>query len=365
MAMNVLIVKLSSLSDVIHTLPAALAVRAAAPDAHLAWAVRDRNAEILRNQPWLDEVIEWRGGWRSAGGFLRRLRGKRWDVAIDFQGRLRSGAITRLSGARRRIGYEPSLELAHAFYSDPVALQTMDRHAVEQNLTLAWHFAEDSPDASTCEIDATVSVLGPGRQATSRFPLHPRPDDLAAVDAWCRRHRFDPRRQQLVVLLPHATRPAHRWPTARFVELARRLLVRPQVRVALSGGAAAAKVCDEIARADDRLWRADGWFNVLAHAALFERASVVVGGDTGLLHVAAAVDAPLVALLGASNPLRTAPYSANATVLHHALPCSPCLARRCPLDHAPLLCMASIEVEQVLEAVAARLDEPQRLKKSA
>jgi ADP-heptose:LPS heptosyltransferase len=136
---SVLIVKLSSMGDVIHTLPAARHLRAAFPRAILGWAVEEAHADVLRGQRWLDETIVWRRkGLGSYLDFLRRLRCSRWELAIDFQGIFRSaGLVMRCSGARRRAGAAPSKELAHWFYNAPVPRPPRDGHAVEWYLAVA------------------------------------------------------------------------------------------------------------------------------------------------------------------------------------------------------------------------------------
>lgn len=359
MANNVLIVKLSSLGDVIHTLPAAQAIRAALPGARLAWAIDQAHAALVRCQPWIDEVIEWnrqaRGGFVDFVGHLRRTR---WDVAVDFQGLFRSGLVARLSRAKRRIGFVPSRELAHWFYNDGVPWTACERHAVERNLELAVHLGADVSDLPMHRPYLDGPPPDEVRPAGSLFPLPPTTQDLADVVRWCAAHGFDPARQQLVILNPHCRREANCWPASHFTQLAERLLTLPNVRIALSGGPVARSLCEQIAAPlGASIWRADGQLSILGTAALFKRASVVVTGDTGPMHIAAAVGAPQIALLGATSPRRTGPYAANAVVLRAGLECSPCLSRRCPLRHDPPLCMVRIGVDQVFDAVLARLGQ--------
>src|SRR6185437_13118184 len=120
--------------------------RAAFPTARLGWAIEQGHAPLVRTQPWLDEVIEWpRQSSRSFYPFVRRLRQTRWEIAIDFQGLMRSALVTRLSGEPRRIGFRPSRELAHWFYTDTVPLVSMEEHAVERSLRLAAHLDATFP----------------------------------------------------------------------------------------------------------------------------------------------------------------------------------------------------------------------------
>ena len=345
MASSVLIVKLSSMGDVLHTLPAGLALRRALPEARIGWAVERAHAGLLAGQDWLDELIVWdRRNLRTFADFVRRIRAGRWEVAIDFQGLLRSGLVARLSGARQRVGYAPTRERAHWFYNRQVPLPTLDRHAVDRSLDLV----------RAAFPNAAHDAMQP------RFPLHPTPADMAAVERWLCEQRFDPARERLVVLNPHCRKDANRWPAERFRELVGRLLERPQTRVALVGGPIARELCDDIAGPyAGRVLRADGCLSLLGTAELFRRAQVVVTGDTGPMHIAAAVETPIVALFGPANPTRTGPYADNAIVLNRHLECSPCYARSaCPLGHAVPRCMDEIAVADVLVAIDRQLARP-------
>lgn len=367
---SVLLVKLGSLGEVVHTLPAAKAIRNAFPEAHLGWVVEQSSASLVRSQPWVDETIEWgRRRWGALGKLLSRLRSGHWDAAIDFQGRFASGLIAWLSGAPRRVGFTPSLEAAHGFYNERLLLETLEIHAVERNLALAAKLIGEAP-ATPLERPYLLRLPPAGDLgAGTLFPLHPGNDDLAAVEAWAQSRHFTPAREQLVVLNPHGSRSANRWPAHHYIQLVQRLLKRPQVRVALSGGDAARETCDEIAAPfGDAVWRADGRFSPLSMAALFSQASVVVAGDTGPLHLAAAVGTPMVALFGATSAVRSGPYAANAIVLNAELACSPCGAKACPLKYDPPLCMQQIPVDRVLAAVLSRLEQArpaQRSRRSA
>lgn len=370
LAGSVLVVKLGPLGEVVHALPAAKAIRNAFPEAHLGWVVEQSSASLVRSQPWVDETIEWnRRRWGGLGKLLSRLRSGRWDASIDFQGIFVSGLIARLSGASRRVGFMPSLEAGHGFYNERLLLESLEIHAVERNLALAAKLIGAAP-ATPIERPYLLR-LPPAREegAGALFALHPGNDDLAAVAAWSHSRSFNPAREQLVVLNPHGSRSANRWPVHHYIQLVQRLLQRPQVRVALSGGDAARETCDEIAAPfGDAVWRADGRFSALSMAALFSQAGAVVSGDTGPLHLAAAVGAPIVALFGATSAVRSGPYAGNAIVLEAELACSPCGAKACPLKYDPPLCMQQISVDRVLAAVLSRLEQArpaQRLRKSA
>ena len=364
---QVLIVQLDSLGEIIHALPAARSIRAAQPRARLVWAVDEAYADLLQTQPWLDDVIAWdRRQWRGFGEFVRRVRREGCDVAIDFQGSWRSGLVAGLSGAARRIGHRPSLELAHVFYNDSVALETLDVHAVERKLALAARLTGVPPGPFMERPYLDDAAPRESDEPSGLFPLHPTAADVAAVDAWCRRRGFRPERDRLVALSPDCGHDSRRWPAEKFTQLARRLLRLPGVRVVLTGGAGSRALCDDVAGPlGEAVWRADGRFRSLASSVLLSRAAVVVSGDSGALHLAVAVGTPVVALYGASHPLRTGPYTSDALVLQRHLSCSPCFARRCPLKYDPPLCLDEISVERVFSQVLSRLAQPHEVVRRA
>jgi heptosyltransferase I len=358
---RILIVKPSSMGDVVHTLPASLAIRAAHPDAHLAWLVERAHAELLARQTHLDELFVWdRRDMRGLPAFLRRLRAGQWDVAIDFQGLLRSGLFTRASGAKRRIGYTPSKEGAHWLYTERLRLDMSRYHAVERHLQLARLLDAEMPGVPIERpyLDGKSFAGGlTGFSSRQIFPLHPSEQDLAAVEAWLARHHFDPLRERLVVLNPDCRKAANRWPPERFAAVARRLLNQDRIRVALCGGTASRSLCDKIDRlAGGGLWRADGQFGLLASTALIARAAVMITGDTGPMHLAVAMGTLVVALFGPANPRLTGPYASDAIVLDKRLPCAPCYGRSCPLGFERPPCMDALEAAETSQAALRQIE---------
>ena len=356
---RILIVKLSSMGDVLHTMPAAQALRLRFPAAHLGWAVERGHAELLKGQPWLDEIIPWHrgGGFRQFAAFLGALRRQPWDIAIDFQGLFRSGLVTRLSGAKRRIGYVLGREKAHWFYTDRVPHPTWDRHAVDRYHDLVRVLGARLPDLPLDRpyLDGRPPVANElGRQL---FPLHPSEEDRQQVTSWLAEAGIDREQERLILINPHARREANRWPPRNFAALARRLGKIPNVRVALIAGPAAADLCEFIQReAGENLLRADGRLSILGSAELIGRASVLVTGDTGPMHLAAAMGTRTVCLIGATHERRTGPYAADAIIVKSGIECSPCYARRCPLHYDPPRCQEWITVEMVAAAVERQLE---------
>jgi len=373
MANHILIVKLSSLGDVIHTLPAAQALKRRFPESRITWAVERAHSGVLRGLPFIDEVIEWdRRTWHTLGDFLGRLRKRNWDLAIDFQGLFRSGFTAWAARAKRRLGFAPLRECAHWFYNERVPTPRQPLHAVEKYLSLIeplgatypglplvrGYLSHDtfakSPASDVAQRNHGANYVPTGPEM---FPLLSAQSDREDVDAWLAVRDFDPSRERLVVLNPHCRKEANIWPAERFAQLADRLLAEPETRVAVSGGPIAKELCDAIAaRHGERVWRADGAFSLLGSAELIRRASAFVTGDTGPMHIAAAVGTPIVAMFGPADPLKTGPYAADAVVISKRLKCAPCFAKTCPLTDTPKKCMTDIGVDEVFSATLAQIE---------
>jgi len=328
----VALVKLSSLGDVVHALPVAEALAASFPRARLAWLVERREAALLRDHPALDEVIDVdTRAWRSARtpgqvaeavrGLLalrRRLRAGRFDVAIDLQGLVKSGAVTRATGAPLRIGFAAgwSRERFNALFTNRrVTPPAEARHVVDQYLTLLGPLGVAVPPGSARFRLATRAA------AESRI------DDFFVGAGLKARHH-------LVVLNPGAGRTNKRWPVARFRALAERLCHEAGAQVLVLWGPSereAARAIAEIPPPRPALAPPTDLDELIAVA---RRTSVMVAGDTGPLHLAAAVGTPCVGLYGPTSAARNGPYGAGHRVVAAA-------------DGR----MASIDVSPVLEAV--------------
>jgi lipopolysaccharide heptosyltransferase I len=330
---NVAIVKLSALGDVVHALPVAATLAARVPGVRLTWVVEAREAVVLRGHPALAEVVavdtrRWRRARRpgevaaaigALGDVRARLRRGRFDVALDLQGLLKSALLVALTRAPRRIGFaagrarEP---MAAAFVNHRVRPPATARHVVDQYLAL-------------------LAPLGLG-DPVHEFVLPVDAAAEAAVDEFLAGAGLKPRRR-LVVLNPGAGRPAKRWPGEAFGALARRLSEDAAAQVVVVWGPGEQSLAAGIAAAAGGAVAAPPT-DVLALLALVRRASVVVAGDTGPLHLAAAVGTPCVGLYGPTRAERNGPYGPG----HRAL-------------QAPDGRMSSIGVDAAYRAAAGLL----------
>ena len=305
---RILILKPSSLGDIIHALPAVNLIRRRYPDAHLAWLVNTTVTSLLRNCPLLDEVIPFpRHELRRLPALVRRLRQGRYDLVVDVQGLLRSGLLAALTGAPRRVGLSDAREGAGLFHNEIVPVPRS--HAVDRYLRAAQHLG-----------GATSPVLFPLGLAPTL-----QPEGYIGINA-------------------SARWPTKLWGDAKFAELIRQL---PRDRVILTGSAAEA---DRIGRLAQGCRNLAGQTDLFELAEWYRRCAVVVSNDSGPMHLAAAVGTPVVAIFGPTDPVLTGPYGDRLTVVRVALPCAPCFKDRCT-NPVVMECMDRVSVAEVLHMV--------------
>ncbi len=317
---RLLIVRLSAMGDVIHTLPAVQLLRRAFPQAHIGWLIEERWAELLcapsaarrgprsAQRPLVDEVHAvnlkaWRRSplsistVQSIATIWNDVRSARYDVAIDLQGAIRSASLARLSGARMVYGAtEPRESPASLWYTRKIVAR--GRHVIEQNISVVegvrQHFNLEQ------EVERTAVEL---------------PHDPAAEDRIAKR-LGENCIGDFAILNPGAGWGAKRWPSDRYGEVARGLAAQGLRSIlnygpgeeelvsaaeAASGGAAKRMSC-----------------SITELIALTRRARLFVGGDTGPLHLAAALRVPEVAVYGPTDPARNGPYGTRSVVLRSA-----------------------------------------------
>lgn len=330
--MKVLIIKLSSIGDVVHTLPALDALRkgfrAKGVKARIDWLVEEAASGILKGHPLIDEVITVRRGWaRNLRENLRtaRLLGERgYDMALDFQGLLKSGAWVYLTAAKRRVGFSNSRELSHIFLNEKLPAYDPERHAVDRYLDLARHVVGPT--------GAPSFTLGlEGAESSIREKL----DENGAKGPF-------------FVMVTRARWAAKLWNDDSFIELARRIAAEKGLRPVLAGGLSDAPGLTSMAGAIGKgAISLAGETDLKELTALMRLSEFVVTVDSGPMHIAAAAGARVVALFGPTAPWRTGPYGEGHIVLRKGIECSPCFRRDCKDPR----CMGLITVEEVTEAI--------------
>ncbi|HVF45503.1 MAG TPA: lipopolysaccharide heptosyltransferase I [Pyrinomonadaceae bacterium] len=350
--MRILFVKLSSIGDVVHALPALAAVRRALPGAEIAWVVERRSAEILRDNPLVNTLIEvdTKGlrRWPVSGETLpatrrqlRRLRASPFDLAIDFQGLLKSALIARLSGAPRRVGF------ARAYLREPASRFLLTKtveipsrsHVIRKNLALA---------------SGALGVRLPTDADSFEFPVALSREHEAEADALVQivGRRF-------AILNPGGGWPTKLWDAERFGALADSLLQNFGLRSVVTHGPGERELAERVAASSRAGAAAVAQPSLKGFFALARRTSVYVGGDTGPTHLAVAAGAPVVGLFGPTEWWRNgSPRAEDVCVERTDVGCrTDCHRRAC----SQWVCM-DLEVGRVAEAVGERLRRASQFK---
>jgi lipopolysaccharide heptosyltransferase I len=344
---RILVVRLSALGDIVHALPVLSALQREWPDVEVDWLVEEAYAPILSLATGINRLIIVRAKHRidepgalafpGALGFLgarRYLRRRKYDAAIDLQGLIKSAMWARASGARRVIGFhksnlrEPG---AARFYTETVHRQVTP-HIIQKNLSV-------------------LDTLGamPGRPT---MPLKPRPS--AAMDAAVARAGGA---RRFIVINPGAAWPNKRWPAERFGQLAAALKTSTGLSTLITWGPQEQDLAESVAVASAGAAQPAPPTEVADLAALMRDAALVVSGDTGPLHVAAALGTPLVGLYGPTWPQRNGPWHPDDEVLSRAQGCK-CIHKRKCLIGQP--CINEIPLEDVVAAAERRLSKVRR-----
>ncbi|KAI5914799.1 glycosyltransferase family 9 protein [Thauera sp. 2A1] len=340
---RLLIVRASAIGDVVFASPFAAAVKRSYPDAHVAWLVEPGIHELLAADPCIDELILWpKGEWKKLwkeGRYLEflgrvrvfraMLRDKRFDTAIDMQSLLKSGLLTWLSGAPRRIGLG-SREGSQWLMTEVVPKGGIERRISSEYLYLAERLGLDTGEflPRLCVSDET--------EAKARALL-------AA-------HGLEPGRY--AVFAPFTTRPQKHWFEDAWQALAPRVRDELDLTPLVLGGPADKEAARRIASAAPGVVSLAGATRLPEAAAIIKHAGLLVGVDTGLTHMGTAFATPTVALFGSTRPyLDTG--RANGKVIWLGLPCSPC--RRRPTCNGAFTCLRDISAERVMHEARAVL----------
>jgi lipopolysaccharide heptosyltransferase I len=347
--LNILIVKMSAIGDVIHTLPALTALRRHYPMAHLSWLVEEAAVEAVRGHKALDRLLIWRRAksleefqsgkrlavLREIRRLAKELREIRYDLLIDFHALLKSSLWVLLARADRKAGFGRGMahsEGSYLFLNERIPAISMEIHALERGLILLNALG--------------IPTTGP---VVYDFPI------LEENEAEARRlleARGWKASEPLVAIHPMTLWPTKLWENERFGQVADRL-IKHGFQVAFTGSAGDREALDAIcARMSHPAIRLDGLTSLKTLAAVQRLASVALITDTGPMHLAAAVETPVVALFGPTAPWRTGPYGREHVVLRVGLECSPCFRKRClTTRYEEMACMRRLTVDQVVEAV--------------
>lgn len=304
---RILIVRLSAIGDVVRVLPVLHTLRDAHPNAQLDWAVERKSAEVVLDQPCLDQVLvferpalKW-AAVRAFRSFCRQIRANRYDIILDFHGIFKTGLINAFAGVPDRYGFARprARELSYLFTNHKVILPSPHLNRVEENLLLCDALC---PRRST--LDAMIHVPDETQDEINAF-----------YDSM-----FDGGKKVVAMHVP-VDRPEKQWPPEYFAELADLLLGDGRFEVMLTWGPGQFAIVEEvIAKARRRPVVAPESPGLKHFAWLVHRADLYFGGDTGPLHIAGVMGTPTVAVFGGTDPRKHAPYRGACEILHVAEP---------------------------------------------
>lgn len=295
---NILLIKPSSLGDIVLALPALSALRRSFPRARISWLIRPEFAPLIEGHPHLDEIIlfdrkslgrAWRhpAALRELTSLISRLRRKHFDGVLDLQGLFRSASLAWLSGCKRRFGPIWRKELAHYFYTTAIPPRPEWAHVVDYYLKL-------------------IEAMG-GADLRVEFMLPEKPEAAAAARDLLSRYGVDSGRY--AVIIPGSAQVSKCWPAERFAALADRLASDHGLAVAATGSRAESPMIERIqSLAEYPIANLAGRTSLPELTEVLRMAKLVVSNDTGPGHIAAARGRPLVMMFSWSNPLRVGPY---------------------------------------------------------
>ena len=340
--MRILVVRLSSLGDVVHAIPGVAALRRGYPDARIDWLVDNRYSELVDLVTVVDRRIGIsRRHWKNIPEVVRELRNNRYDVTIDLQGLIKSSFLARMSGAPRVIGFGDSdlrESFAGAFYTDNPQIEWTG-HVVEKNLALIskcfkidrsfWEFP--IADVVSESVNAVLNGLGPDKPGS------------------------------FVVLNIGAAWPSKTWIPERFGDLARFIDRRYGMHSVVTWGTGELSLAEQVVQHSEGSAVLSPIATIRDLVAIIRQASIVVSADTGPLQIAAALKPPIVGIYGPTDPRRNGPWDQKDVIVSHLDRCecrnnrlgsSGVVIRRCL---QPVPCMAGISLDEVSQAITDRL----------
>ena len=340
--MNILIVKLSAIGDVVHTLPSLAALRNLYPDAHITWVIEEASSDLIQSHPYLDRVIiSRRKKWiddlkhgridkslREMKSFIHDLKARPYDLVIDFHGLFKSAMVVSLSSGKRKLGYDSMQELSGFFLNEKIP-EDMKKHAVDRYLDFPRYLGADVKEAE--------------------FLIPIGEENKRNVEGLLRTHGIE-KEDKYVAISPVALWETKLWEDEKFARLCDLITEEQKVKVVFTGSDRG-----KLERIQSLMKSSSinlgGKTTLRELAYLYQLASLLITTDSGPMHIAAAVGTPVIALFGPTDPLRTGPYGKGHEVIRKELPCSPCFLKKCDSKK----CMRDITVEEVFQAVKEKL----------
>jgi heptosyltransferase-1 len=328
---KILIIKPSSLGDVVHSLPFLNAVRTCFPKTEIHWVIAKGLEGLLEghhmiNRLWIINKDTWKkiknvkGTINEFKVLFRELKKEKYSLVVDLQGLLRSGVLTAATGAPVRVGFAEAREGSGVFYTHKVE-GGKDIHAVDRYLKIA-HFLG-------CPIIDVYFPLPPYSKSSSVTHHLSIPEDYA-------------------VIIPGARWKTKIWPPEKFGKLSSKLPLSTLIVGGRGDIDAANKI---VAISNGKAISLAGKTDLKELIEVMKGARFVVSNDSGPMHIAAALGIPVFAIFGPTDPSRTGPYGEGHIVIKEDIPCAPCFKRTC----SNMKCMNSLSVKKVYEIIIEKL----------
>ncbi|MFA4917308.1 MAG: glycosyltransferase family 9 protein [Syntrophales bacterium] len=336
--MNILIVKLSAIGDVVHTLPSLSALRKLYPAADITWVIEEAASDLIKDHLYLDRVIvSYRKQWlmdlkkghigktiKGIRSFIKKIRERSYDLVIDFHGLLKSAVVVLISGGRIKLGYDSMQEFSGLFLNRKIP-EDMGKHAVLRYLDFPRYLG-----ANIGEAEFLVPIQQENREKVEKLL---EANHIDSSDGF-------------VVVNPIAFWETKLWEDEKFALLCDRITEELKARVIFTGSD-----FERLRRIQSLMVSSSlnlgGKTTLRDLAYLYQISTLLVTTDSGPMHLAAAVGTPVVALFGPTDPLRTGPCGGGHTVIRKELVCSPCFLKKC----AAKKCMHEITVDDVFHVV--------------
>ncbi len=339
---KILIIRLSSLGDILHALPAFAGLRASFPEARIDWLVAGQCKLLLSAVRGIDTVhvlgstppqprSRYRYSGRQVWNTIRNMRARQYDFSIDFQGLLKTAFLGFVSGSEMRLGFSKDLVReppAHWFYHRTLAKPQKQVHVLALNQMLAG--------------------LTGAQAASTSCEFHVAEDDQRTIDSLLNKNQL----RDFVVINPGGGWATKRWSPERYGILAERIQAELGLPVVVTTGPGEDMFYRTIAAQCSGHAPLHFPVSFLQLIPLLRKTRLLIGGDTGPFHLACALGTATVGIFGPTSPVRNGPWREGDEVVVHTLPCSYCYGRTCGTNNE---CM-DIPVDEVFSAVIRRIE---------
>ena len=340
-SLKILIVKMSAIGDVIHTLPALNAIKNKFPDAQITWLIEEAAADIilrhsalkrviiLKRKKWVKNLFSIKCGHALSKiyFFLKELRDTKYDMIIDFHSLFKSGIMVMLAKGDRKIGFDKGMEhaeMSHIFYNERIAPVSMEIHALKRGLLFL-----ESLDIPYEKIEYNLPIIKKERQNLNNILKQ----KCITPDL------------PIICINPQATWETKLWDNKKFAILSDKLKEKYQSHIIFTGGNNDFKAVNKIiSMMQSSATNLAGITSLKTLAVLYEKAMLLVTTDTGPMHLGVAAGIKTAAIFGSTAPWRTGPYTSNSVVVRSNIDCSPCFKRVCKSKK----CMKDISVDYVM-----------------